>query len=189
MSLAPRPVTNDGMMTRTEIGPQGQFVMKGFPGLDYTLNTALKSASAPPTTYVKDATYGELSVRRRWMRIGSASGDARLHITLGTDGGFVKASAADSSGKVAPNCHILILPAVSSDEGALADAMVMAQAGPAGDFLSPVLPPGKYYVLATDDLIDKTPESMAAIRGSRDRVPGRAPGAVGEPQRRGDAEI
>jgi len=50
-----------------------------------------------------------------------------------------------------------------SSEAVLADSMVTCQDGPTGDYMSSVLPPGKYYVLATYDSIDKSPETLAAI--------------------------
>lgn len=114
-------------------------------------------------------TYGNLSVFHTWFRIGSATGDARFRITMGNDGGLIHISAADSSGKVAANNRFLILPASAASEAVLSDAMIVAQGGPSGDYTSSALAPGRYYVFATDDLIDKTPEAMTAVWRERSR--------------------
>ena len=141
--------------------------MQGWPGLDYMLQATIKPSPPLPNSYIKDISYGGISVFHRWLRIGTAIGDARLRITLANDGGVLKVSAADSSGKIGGNARVLILPATATSESILADSMITAQAGPSGDFASPALPPGKYYVLATYDLIDKTPEALTAVWRAR----------------------
>jgi len=161
VSISARTVTNDALMAQREHpGPQGQFTLSLFPSLDYVLEPTLAASAG---AYVKDLACGGQSVLHRWLRPGAAAGDARLRIALANDGGFVAVASTQQNGAVAGNTTFLILPESAAIEGVLADAMVVGHTGPSGDFKSPVLPPGKYYVLATYDLVDKSPETIAAI--------------------------
>jgi len=117
---------------------------------------------ALPAAYIKDATYGGSSVLHGALRIGT-SGDERLRVTLGSDGGFIQANALDQDGKPVNGAQILIVPAGADSEAALAGALVRGETGPDGAYRSPVLAPGKYQVLATRDLVDDTPDSIGRI--------------------------
>ena len=82
---------------------------------------------------------------------------------VGNDGGFIKVTAP-------PGAQILILPDALGDEAILAAAMVAGQADNTGSYTSRSLAPGKYHVMATDILIDRTPELIGQIRRARTRA-------------------
>jgi len=122
-----------------------------------------------PGLYVKDVAYGDRSILYRTLRPGSAMGNAGLRITLGRDGGSVSARVADKDGNAVADCNVVILPPESDGEAALAGAMKRGSTNQVGEWQSPTLPPGKYFVLATNDMIDKSPEVIGKLWKARNR--------------------
>jgi hypothetical protein len=51
----------------------------------------------------------------------------------------------------------------------LAARLVQGQTNQMGQYTSQTLPPGKYYVVATEESVDPTPESMSRLWRSRNR--------------------
>lgn len=159
-SLQTPTVTNDSMpSSRPRYPIPGPFSFSALRAVEHLLQPGIGPPNAFPNAYVKDITYGVSSVLHQTFR---ASSEGTLRVTVANDGGFVKASAPAGT-------QILILPGTAATEAALADAMVSGQADLTGNFTSRSLAPGKYYVLATNDLIDHTPECIANIRRARNR--------------------
>lgn len=149
----PQPVSNDSMPGRS-LRPEvpGQFTFDGLQPVEYAVRMFLGPATVVPNGYIKDITYGSQSVFHLPWKIGAAEPGARVLITVANDGGFIKATGP-------PGSHIVIVPAAATSEAIVADSLVVDKTGP--------LAPGKYYVFATADLIDNTPESIAAIWRAR----------------------
>ena len=120
----------------------------------------------PRGAYLKDVLYGGHSILNQPLHAGSAS-DSSLRVVLSADGGTINAKAADKDGNALPDQHVLILPESASTQAALAAAMISVQTDQNGACTSPPLAPGKYYVLAVSEPIDKSPESIAKIWNSR----------------------
>ncbi len=110
--------------------------------------------------YIKDVTYGGISILHRAFRL---NGNQSLEVLAGSDGGAIKVSAP-------ADAKIVILPETVPNEAYLSDAMVTGEIGIGGVFVSPTLAPGKYHVLATLEEIDKTPECIAALWRARPRA-------------------
>jgi hypothetical protein len=156
-----QPVSNDAMPGRgPHAGVPGQFSFTGLQSLEYAVRMFLGPAAAVPNAYIKDVAYGSQSVFHQPFKIGAAGPGVHLRITAGNDGGFIKAAAP-------PGSRILIMPAAAASEAIVADSLVGGQTSPAGAYTSPALAPGRYYVLATADLLDNTPESIAAVWRAR----------------------
>jgi hypothetical protein len=124
--------------------------------LEYALRPSIGPLKPFPNAYVADVTYGPVSILHRAFRAAGGT----LRVTIGNDAGFIKATAP-------PGAHILILPDGVSGDAALAEAMAIGQAGYDGTYTSWRLRPGKYRVLATTDIVDRTPECIARIVQAR----------------------
>jgi hypothetical protein len=126
--------------------------------LEYLLQPGIGPLKTFPNAYVADITYGPMSILYQPFR---ATGGT-LRLTVANDAGFIKAT-------VPPGVRILILPDSVPGNAALAEVMVNGQASYDGSYTSPRLRPGKYRVLATTDLVDRTPECIARIGQARAR--------------------
>lgn len=152
-------VTNDSMPAagqRPRYSVPGTFSFPALRDVEYLLQPNLGPLAAFPNAYIKDITYGPSSILFGMFR----AAEGTLRVTIGNDGGFIKATAP-------PGAQILILPATATNEALLAAAMVSGQADNTGSYTSRSLAPGKYRLLATDGLIDRTPECIARILRAR----------------------
>ncbi len=102
----------------------------------------------PTGQYVKDVTYGGVSVLRQKLRLGSAPLNSRLGIVVGRDGAVIAAQVNDGDGRPVIDAYVYALPAAAETEAALSDMMATGQTDRFGQFTTDTLPPGKYYVLA-----------------------------------------
>jgi hypothetical protein len=114
-------------------------------------------------------TYGTHSVLREPMRVGSAIGNAPLRVTIGTDGGMVQVTANDKNGNAIGDALVLVLPGQIASEAELAAAMISGQTDQNGAWTSSALAPGKYFVLATGDVVNKSPEDIGKLWRARGR--------------------
>jgi len=161
-TLLSQSVTNDVMPTsagRTRYPVPGTLSFPALPGVEYLLQPSLAPPAAFPNSYIKDITYGPLTVLNQAFRAAAGT----LRVSIANDGGFVNATSP-------PGAQILILPVAVANEAILAAAMVSGQADSTGSYTSRSLAPGKYYVLATDSLIDRTPECIGRIWKARTRA-------------------
>jgi len=169
ISLWLRPTTRapwQGELTDTTASVPGQFL---FPGLlidDYNINVN----GLPKGAYLKDITYGGLSILHQPLHPGSAMGNATLRLIVAHDGGTVNAKVTDKDGNPVADCQVLIIPAAASSESSLADTMLLGQTDQNGAHSSEMLAPGKYILLATNTPVDRTPESIQQVMGVRSRA-------------------
>jgi hypothetical protein len=152
------PVTNDAMPTGSSprYPVPGTFTFPALRTLEYALQPSIGPPKAFANAYVAEVTYGPVSILHQAFR----ATDGTLRVTIANDAGFLKATAP-------PGAWILILPGAVSSEAALADAMVSGQADYDGTYTSSRLRPGKYRVVATHDIIDRTPECIGRISEAR----------------------
>jgi hypothetical protein len=155
--------TGENTSSRSDI--PGTF---SFPGLlidDYMVRAMVNA----PGVYIKDVTYGGRSVRYEPLRLGSAMRGADLRVVVAHDGATVSAQVKDKEGNSVPDVHVLILPAEISSEVVLAARLVSGETDQLGQYTSITLPPGKYYVAASGDSIDATPETIDRLWRSHNR--------------------
>ena len=106
-------------------------------------------AGVPAAVYIKDVTYGDRSILYQSLRVGSALGNASLRVILVRDGGTVS-TTADS-------------------EAIFAAAVKTGKTDQDGVWTSGTLAPGKYFVLATGETIDHSPETTRKLWKARSR--------------------
>jgi hypothetical protein len=159
-TLSAAPVTNDSMqMGSTPRNPiPGSFTLSVLRTLEYALRTGIGPGNGFANFYVKDIVYGPVSILHRTFR----ASEGTMRVTIASDAGFIKGTAPAGA-------QILFLPDAVSSEGELAEAMYTQQADYDGTFKSWRLRPGKYRVLATTDIVDRTPECIARILQARTR--------------------
>lgn len=151
----------------------GEFVFQAMPTLDYHLQ--IFSGLEPPF-YVKDIKYGDSNILH--TPIVPVSGE-KLRILLGSDGGSINIVVHDDNGRLSANASIAVIP-----ENQAADAVVgviLGRCDNGGGYIATALAPGRYYVLATQESLPYTPESLAriwSVRGEAEKVQLAANGIV-----------
>lgn len=157
-----------------------------YPGV-WVDDYAVSVSGLPAGSYVKDISYGGVSVLHDPLHFGSALGNAGLRVVLARDGGSVNARVTDKDGKAVPDTHVYVMPASVASQPVLSAVLVSGQTDQNGAYASPTLAPGKYYVLASDTEVVPTPESIEKLWGVRTRAkeaeisPGSAPQVTLEP--------
>jgi hypothetical protein len=119
--------------------------------------------------YVKDIAYAGRSVLYEPLRMGTAMSGAGLRVVMAHDGATLSVLAADRDGNPGADLKVLIMPAEVHSEAVLASRLVQGQTDQSGQYTSQTLPPGKYYVMATQELVDPTPESIGKLSRARNR--------------------
>jgi Carboxypeptidase regulatory-like domain len=158
-------------ITRTERGSvqspiPGEFEFTGGLLMD---EYGLDISGVPAGVYVKDVTNGGRSILHQTLRVGSAMGNAGLRVILGRDGGTVGARVADKDGNPVADCTVVMLPATADNEAVFAAAVKVGKTDASGAWTSPTLAPGKYFVLATSETIDRSPETTGKLWKARNR--------------------
>ena len=143
----------------------GALPMTGLLLDDYGVRATLQA----PQLYIRDVTYAGRSVRFAPFHLGSAGEAAGLQMAIGQDGGTITASVADKNGNPIADTLVIIIPADTPSEGALAAQIISGQTDQTGHYTSRPLAPGKYFVVATEDSYDMTPESIGKLWQSHAR--------------------
>ena len=122
-----------------------------------------------PGMYVKDVTFSGRSVMYEPLRPATAMGGAGLRVVMAHDGATLNVQVNDKDGNPAVDLRVLVIPGDVHSEGELAARLVEGQTNQAGQYTTQTLPPGKYYVVATEESVDPTPESIDRLWRSRNR--------------------
>ena len=77
------------------------------------------------------------------------------------------ARVGDKDGKSIPEACIQVMPAGVRSESELASVLVSGQTDQNGSYNSNALAPGKYLVLASEAMVDATPESIGKLWRAR----------------------
>ena len=124
--------------------------------------------AVPAGVYVKDVTYGGRSyLNQVFPASGTSSG---LQVILARDGARVSVKAADQDGNAVPGATAVIIPAHANSEAAMASAMIMGETDASGTWSSPMIAPGKYYVIATRMTVNHGVETIARLWRARARA-------------------
>lgn len=167
ISVAPLrrgPVANERPGARSDV--PGNFTLTGLLPSEYG---GVRVFLNLPGAYVKDVTYSGKSVRYAPISVGGAAGDLGMRVVVARDAGRIAASVADKDGNPLSDYRVAVLPAEVSSEAMAQAAMISGQTDQQGRYKSQAIAPGKYLVLATDDLIDPTPECIDNLWRSRAR--------------------
>jgi hypothetical protein len=156
------PVANERASARADI--PGTFSIAGLLPADYAVRAFIGGG-----LYVKDVQYAGQSVLYAPLRFGSATGNAGLRVIVARDGARVNARVQDKDGNPLGDMRVLVLPAGISSEGMLQSALVTGQTDQRGTYRSQALRPGKYFIVATQDRVNATPESIDNLWRSRTR--------------------
>ncbi len=113
--------------------------------------------------YVDDIEYGGRSIQHQTLVIGSARPDSRLRISIGHDGGRIRAAVMDDDGDPVAGGDVYVLPDSAVTEAEVAAQMEKGQTDQRGVFRSTALKPGKYRVVATPRKLDYSPESIRLL--------------------------
>jgi Carboxypeptidase regulatory-like domain len=145
------------------------FAVDAFRSLSYGLIVAGRGSF-----YVKDLSYEGTSIMGKPLVAGNAA--AVIRVVLASDGGTIKASTN------APGVTVFLLSATAQPEAELARTVVAGLTDDSGTFVARALPPGRYYVVATNDpppgrvllpsetfSLEKTPEAIELLLATRSR--------------------
>lgn len=122
-----------------------------------------------PGIYVKDVTFSGRSVMYEPLRPATAMGGAGLRVTMAHDGATLSVQVNDKDGNPGVDLRVLVIPGEVRSEGELSARLVEGRTNQAGQYTTQTLPPGKYYVVAAEETVDPTPESVGRLWRSRNR--------------------
>jgi hypothetical protein len=120
----------------------------------------------PPDLYIKDVTYGDRSIRYGTLRVENS----KVRVTIARDGGSVTARVMDKDSHPVVDCTVIVMPPTAPSEAIFAAMLATGKTGLTGAWTSPALAPGKYLVLATRDMIDRSPEAIGKLWKARNRA-------------------
>lgn len=158
----------------------GEFAFDAYAGQYGLILTGPKAPSyeMEHPFYIKDIRLGGVSVMSGGLTVTGAG--QKLLVTLGADAGSIATRVVDASGRPVAAAGVLILSDSAPDRGA---PVVIVRAGftnAEGLFAADGLPPGRYDVIAVEDLpplilfrpattmhIEHSPEALEAIARAR----------------------
>lgn len=133
---------------------------------DYIFNVVVFPAGEPQPgsdknhVYVKDISYCNQSILGAPLHIAPGG---ELKITLATDGAIVRGTVRDKDSQPVPNINVYLFPDGLSSEEKLAADLNSMQTDQDGAYISKVVAPGKYRVLATAGPLHDTPEGISKL--------------------------
>ncbi|HUG82672.1 MAG TPA: carboxypeptidase-like regulatory domain-containing protein [Bryobacterales bacterium] len=177
ISLYPLLRVFGGLGTRGQSRVPGEFTMYGRASLaggeaDPLMDEyAVKFQRLPDNIYVKDVTYGGTSVLHRPLKLGSAMAGSELRVVVDHDGGVLKARVTDGEGQPIGDATVILIPKEATTNLRLAETRVAEKTDQNGEYTSPGLAPGAYYVLVTeDDFTDLSPETISTLFDARSKA-------------------
>jgi hypothetical protein len=147
----------------------GSFSLSDVVGESYYVQPSLSGAGVLGGLYVKDVTYSGKSVLHESLDVGHATPGAGLRIVVANDGGKIGVRVTDKNGNPVSGAQIVIIPGDIPSAAIMADAMAFGQTYENGTYTAGPLPPGKYWVMASSETFEPTPESMARLLSFRNR--------------------
>jgi hypothetical protein len=103
--------------------------------------------------------------------LGSALAGSELRVIVGHDGGVLKTRVADDEGQPIGDATVVVIPKEATTHLLLAETRVAENTNQHGEYTSPGLAPGAYYVLAMeDDFTDLSPETISTLFDARSKA-------------------
>jgi hypothetical protein len=147
---------------RSEI--PGTFTLKDMTYGEYAVRVMMNV----PGLYVKDVRYAGHSVMYQRLRANEAAGSS-MQVVIARDGATISARVTNKDGAPLPDVSVLMIPADVSSPAMVQAAMSVGATDQTGLYTSHTIAPGKYYVVATESLIDPTAECIERIWRARTR--------------------
>jgi Carboxypeptidase regulatory-like domain len=141
----------------------GRFKLSNVPASEYVVQVG----GLPRGYYVKDITYGNLSVLHDLLRPGTAMAGGGLKVIIGQDGGTITAKVADKDATPLQAMVVWFLPAAALTPAQLEATLQVAGSDASGVCTSPVMPPGKYYVLTSNTRYDRSAAQIDRLWSAR----------------------
>ena len=164
MMVALAPLFRSGFLgERSEV--PGTFAIDGVFSDEYAVQPMFRV----PGIYIKDVTFGDRSVMYEPLRPAAAMSGSGLRVVVAHDGGTVSVQVSDKDGNPGADLWVLTIPAEVRSESELAARMAQGQTDQTGQYTTSTLPPGKYYVVAVEEPVDPTPESIGRLWRARNR--------------------
>lgn len=152
----------ESFYARSEL-PTSTFSFSGMVPGDYDVRASLNL----PGYYIKDVTWAGESVMNRPLHVGAAMEGTPVRVIVASDGATLSATVTDKDGNPQPDMQVLVMPKEISSEAVLQSVMVTGVTDQRGGYHSHTLPPGKYYIVATNEVFDATPESIGRLWRAR----------------------
>ncbi|HWB96935.1 MAG TPA: carboxypeptidase-like regulatory domain-containing protein, partial [Bryobacteraceae bacterium] len=143
----------------------GTLHLTGLTWDDYAVNASVNI----PGSYIRDITYGARSVLHAPLRVGSEGANVPLRVIVAQDGARLTARVVNKDNSPVSGTTVIVMPEGTQSEAELAAVITSGQTDQAGQYKSSYLRPGKYYVVATEDSYDMTPESIGKLWQSHNR--------------------
>lgn len=142
----------------------GTFRLSGLVPAEYGVSVFPMAAKG---LYVKEITYGGRNALHEPINAGNAAEASGIRIVIGQDGANIMATVTDKDSNPVSQAKVIAMPANVPSDAVLQAALVTGETDQRGQFISQYLAPGKYYVVATFDKVDDTPESIARLWRAR----------------------
>ena len=106
--------------------------------------------------YVKEITWNGQRPPGNIVGLDGEKGGAFIRILVRGDGASATVKVADENGGSVPNAFVAMMPASATSEAEMSAAMIFKQTDQNGYCALGTVPPGRYYAVATDSLMDGT---------------------------------
>jgi hypothetical protein len=143
----------------------GTFSFTGLVLSDYGVRVNINA----PGFFVKSIDYAGNDLLNEPLHMGAAMEGVPLRVVIARDGATLSVVAADKDNQPAADMQVLIMPKEIAAEAVLQSALIRGATDQNGRYESHSLRPGKYYVAATDESFDPTPESISRLWRARNR--------------------
>lgn len=140
----------------------GEFVADGLRLDEYAV-----AVDPPAGIYVKDLTYGGISMLNQTFQMGSGIGEGGLKVVVAGDGGTISAKVADSDGNPVPSASVWFLPSSAKTAAELETVLGSCTTNAAGLCTSATLRPVKYLVFATMEHFTHSAAHIDRLWGAR----------------------
>ncbi len=132
---------------------------------EYSVRVRLRQGGS---LYLKDVTYAGTSILHKPFYLGSAMAGAELRVIVDHDGGVLETRVVDGDVEPVAGTNVVVIPKEAKTLHALAATRITGETDQNGEYTSPGLAPGSYYVLATRAaLTDLSPETISALFNAR----------------------
>jgi len=117
--------------------------------------------------YVKRITWNGEHLPHRVLQIGRETRNCHIRVVLSVDGASLAAHVVDKAGDPIANAYVAVIPSDVTAEGDMSERMLFGQADQNGIFAVDTVPPGRYNILATTDVIDMSANRIARLWKAR----------------------
>jgi hypothetical protein len=118
----------------------------GLPAGDYTVQVQAFDC------YAKELSYNGGKLTGNTLRVAPGA-DGTVHLVMSRDMASIAANVTDTDGKPLPNVTVVVIPESVTSVPLLSRAAIHGQTDQNGSYISRLLAPGKYRVLATTQAI------------------------------------